>query len=73
MRQHHSFNLRADDSSHRQTKSLSIVRQRSFYIVHPDGDEWFHFISTVPPTRMNDKKLEISTYTQHDASSLAGC
>jgi hypothetical protein len=30
-----SFNLRADDSSHRQTESLSIERQRSFYIVHP--------------------------------------
>jgi hypothetical protein len=73
MRQHHRFNLRADDSTHRQTKSLSIERQRSFYIVHPDGDAWFHFISTVPPTRMKDKKLEISTYTQHDASSLAGC
>lgn len=63
MRQRHSFNLRADDSSHRQTKSLSIERQRSFYFVHPDGDAWVHFISTVMPTRMKDKRLEISTYT----------
>jgi hypothetical protein len=63
MRQHHSFNLRADDSSHRRTKSLSIERQRSFDIVHPDGDVWVHFISTVLPTRMKDKRLEISTYT----------
>ena len=73
IRQHHRVNLRADDSSHRQTKSLSIERQRSFYIVHPDSDAWFHSISTVPPSRMKDRKLEISTYTQHDVSSLAGC
>ena len=68
-----AFNLRANDSSHRRTKSLSIERQRSFYIVHLDGDAWFHFISTVPPTRMKEKKIEISTHAQHDTSSLAGC
>jgi len=50
-----------------------VGEQRSFNIVHHDGDAWFHFISTFPPTRMKDKKLEISTYTQHDVSSLAGC
>lgn len=62
------FTLRTDDVSRRQTKSLSIKRQRSFHIVHPDshhGDAWFHFIFTVTPTRMNDKKVEISTYAQH--------
>jgi len=73
MRQHHSFNLRANDSSHRRTKSRSIERQRSFYIVHSDGDAWFHCISTVPSTSMKNKKLEFCTYTQHDASSLAEC
>jgi hypothetical protein len=73
MRQHHSFNLRVNDSSHRRTKSLSIERQRSFYIVDLDVDAWVHVISTVPSTRMKNKELEFCTYTQHDASSLAGC
>ena len=43
---------RADEASRQQTKSLSVERQRSFHIVHPDGhhgDAWLHCISTVPP------------------------
>jgi hypothetical protein len=34
-----------DDALRRQTKSLSIDRQRSFHIVRPDshhGDTWLH-------------------------------
>jgi hypothetical protein len=72
MRQHPSVNLRANDSSHRRTKSRSIERQRSFYLVHPDGDAWFHFISAVPSTRMKNKKREFCTDTRHDGSFLAG-
>ena len=52
MRQHHSFNILADDSLQRQTKSISIKRQRSFQIVHSDGhhgDSWFHLFTTVRP------------------------
>jgi len=76
MRQHHSFNLLADDSLQRQTKSISIKRQRSFQIVHSDGhhgDSWFHLFTTAPPMRIKDKKVEINTYAQQEASSLAGC
>jgi hypothetical protein len=54
-----------DDALRRQTKSLSIDRQRSFHIVHPDGhhgDAWFHFFTTAPPTRMQNKKVESSAY-----------
>jgi len=50
--------------------------QRSFQIVHPDdnhGDAWVHFISTLLSKRMKDKKIEISTNAQQEASSLAGC
>lgn len=55
----------ADDALRRQAKSLSIDRQRSFHIVRPDGrhgDAWFHLFTTVPPTRMKNKKVERSAY-----------
>ena len=49
-------------------KTSAIVLHRP-----PHVDAWFHFIFTVPSTRMKDKKLEFCAYTQHDASSLAEC
>lgn len=70
MLQHSLFNLRADDPSHLQAKAFSI-RQRSLYIVHIEGDAWFHFSLMAPPTRMKDKKLLIADYTQHDVSLRA--
>ena len=60
----------ADDALRRQTKSLSIDRRRSFYIVHPDGrhdDAWSHLFTTTPPTRMQNKNVERSAYAPYDA------